>query len=282
MCTNCFNILVQFNTTKNCWIENQTKLEEESLKVEIQELVEVEQEPESQLELTDDSQGEYDYPVEYIDELEELNETEFATEDLTTVKEEIIEESSPPPSQQKRRIHNTQSKAKKTSGDSKEKGKDIYRKLLKKCEECSKMIEKNRMEGHMNKHRNYRPYVCDVGQCGKTFYCKLLLRLHRTSIHTDRSVKCDVCDKRFPSERALYSHKLRHRNENRYKCLYCDRKFNNTNSLKRHHAIHSGIREYACEYCTSSFYRKFNLGESDLKFALDMLILITCYLQTFI
>jgi len=115
------------------------------------------------------------------------------------------------------------------------------------------------MDGHMNKHRNIRPYVCDMDDCGKAFYCKLLLRLHRKSIHTGQSIPCKFCNKTFTSNRSLYSHAMRHKNENRYHCTFCDRRFNNSNSLKRHLTIHSGIREFACEYCTASFYRKFNL-----------------------
>lgn len=211
----------------------------------------------SQFEVVDDDLiGEYEYPVEYIDEME-FNDTEIATDDS---QEELKDEDeTEKPHHNKTSISRT--KTKKVAEDTREKGKDIYQKLLKKCTECEKMVEKNRMDGHMNKHRGVRPYVCEVDDCDKTFYCKLLLRLHRTSIHTGQSVMCEVCNKTFPSERSLYSHNLRHKNENRYNCSHCDRKFNNSNSLKRHLAIHSGIREYKCEYCDSSFYRKFNLGE---------------------
>jgi uncharacterized Zn-finger protein len=123
------------------------------------------------------------------------------------------------------------------------------------------MIEKNRLDGHINKHMNVRPYLCEEENCGKRFYCKLLFRLHKTSIHTGIQVVCDVCQKVFPSARSLYAHSLRHRNENRYNCDFCERKFNNNNSLKRHMAIHSGIREWKCDLCPAGFYRKFNLGE---------------------
>lgn len=141
-----------------------------------------------------------------------------------------------------------------TSGD---KGREIYQKLLQHCNICSKMIEKNRMEGHMNKHNNVRPYSCS--ECKKSFACRQLLRLHRTSIHTNIKVKCETCDKFFPSSRALYAHNLRHKNQDRYVCDLCDKKFNNSNSLKRHLAIHSGVREFICTVCGVGFYRKFNL-----------------------
>jgi hypothetical protein len=100
------------------------------------------------------------------------------------------------------------------------KGKEIYQRLLVQCELCQKMIEKNRMEGHINKHNNIRPYSCV--ECQKKFYCKQLLRLHRTSIHTNMRIKCETCEKSFPSQRALYAHSLRHKNRDKYECELCD------------------------------------------------------------
>lgn len=262
MCTNCFGVLNTFNITKMTWIENQAQfvLEEE---VDIEEasrefpceVLKEEILEEEQIEV-DLAEPEYEYPVEYIDEME-LNdaginsgETNEDPDSDISVKEENLKVIKP-----SRKI-----KPKK-SDQVVSKGKDIYQKLLKNCEECGKSIEKNRMEGHINKHKNIRPFICNIEGCGKTFYCKLLLRLHRTSIHTGQSIKCEVCSKIFPSDRSLYSHKLRHLNENKYHCTYCERKFNNSNSLKRHLDIHSGIRQFSCEHCTSKFYRKFNLGE---------------------
>lgn len=264
MCTNCFNILIQFNATKNCWIENQAKFDQEIVKPEIEDIEcveEIDQNLASNLELIDESQMDCNYSVEYVNELEHFDDTEFSPDADDLPNNEMTEEETSTV-QIKRKRNNNKSKTKKSPQDSqdrKEKGKDTYQKLLKKCEECSKLIEKNRMEGHQNKHKNYRPYICDI--CEKAFYCKLLLRLHRTSIHTGQEKTCDVCDKTFPSTRSLYSHKLRHKNSDRYNCLYCERKFNNANSLKRHNLIHLGIREYTCDLCPSSFYRKFNLGK---------------------
>lgn len=245
---NCFAILNQFNDTRNVWITNQSKFDEEH----IHEMIEAdgvfeEEEEEEHEEYEVDTIEEISCKVEYIDDVE-IDTSENQPEQVV-IKEVFPKTTSSKP------------KTKKSNGESRAKGKEVYQRLLQKCSQCSKMIEKNRMEGHMNKHNNIRPYVCEEGDCLKTFYCKLLYRLHKTSMHTGQHVCCDVCSKTFPSERSLYAHKLRHKNEDRYNCKYCDRKFNNTNSLKRHLAIHSGIREFSCDYCTSSFYRKFNLGK---------------------
>lgn len=271
MCTECFNKVSQFNDTKNTWIENQLRLDnsviEDETSIKDEEVLhepDIETQDES-FEIADD--GEYEYPVEYIDELQ------FDVDSVTVDEEQEVEN-------EKSSLHKTRKKTKKLSGFKKEKGKVLYQKLLQKCAKCSKMVEKNRMEGHLNKHNDVRPYFCNNEGCGKTFYCKLLLRLHQKSMHTGRSIVCEVCNKTFPSERSLYSHSMRHKNrvndflyffyfkikltffwghQDRYNCTYCEKKFNNTNSLKRHLAIHSGVREFSCDYCSSSFYRKFNL-----------------------
>lgn len=99
-------------------------------------------------------------------------------------------------------------------------GKESYQRLLQQCDICQKMIEKNRMEGHINKHNNFRPFSCP--ECQKSFYCKQLLRLHRTTIHTNVLIRCEICLKMFPSTRALYSHTFRHKNQDRYKCEFCE------------------------------------------------------------
>lgn len=251
MCSSCFSILNDFNQTKNIWIDNQNKFEDIlAVKTETVEpliLEEVQTMAIEKEEIQDDTKDE---AVEYGDEDQEqfeiLHEDEYIEEDAETIYEPKVA-----PKRKSSRVEKTP----------KEKGRDNYQKLLQKCDICLKMIERNRMDGHMNKHNEIRPYVCDEPGCGKPFYCKLLLRLHRKSMHTGTSIPCDVCLKHFPSERSLYAHKLRHRNEGRYSCDYCNKSFNNSNSLKRHLLTHSGVREFSCDYCLQAFYRKFNLGE---------------------
>lgn len=278
MCSNCYDTLSQFNDTRNFWLENQQKFlkQADDCSEDADEASEIEEEGEEALEeetdtqfLVEDGENQFDvdhdadgfkvetdgFKVEYIEEVEcEESDQAFVTDDSQILKSD----------ENKRGTNRTKrpyTRKHSPMNDNKLKGKDLYQKLLKKCDECDKMIEKNRMEGHINKHRNIRPYTCEEDGCGKSFYCKLLFRLHRTSIHTGVTVDCDICHKTFPSDRSLYAHKLRHKNENRYNCIHCEKKFNNSNSLKRHLAVHSGIREYTCDFCTSSFYRKFNLGK---------------------
>lgn len=263
MCTICLTVLNRFNRNRSTWIENQTKFSDRVCKDE--DIEELSHElSEEDLGALEDSSEEFAYPIEYIEELEFGENEEVVSGPgvcaLEVSQEEVSE------------INDTSTKSmpksKKLAGSA-YKGKEVYQKLLQKCPECSKRIEKNRLEGHLNKHRNIRPYVCEQPDCGKTFFCKLLLRLHRTSIHTNQIIECKICSKTFKSERSLYTHNLRHKNEDRYACTYCDKKFNNNNSLCRHLAIHSGVREFSCNQCEASFYRKFNLGELKIRLGLN-------------
>lgn len=236
MCPNCFQSITSFNEAKKSWLNNQQILQNSDIIEEEEEVVEESykteiDEEEYQVETTIDEHGNV---IEYV-------EAENLPDDTIDVK----------PARQRRHM--------KRESKDQTKAKEVYKSLLQKCSMCDKMIEKNRMEGHINKHLDKRPFVCE--HCGKAFYCKLLKRLHVTSIHTGITVSCPICERTFPSERSLYTHSLRHKNANRYKCNDCEKSFNNANSLKRHAAIHSGIREWKCDLCVSSFYRKFNLGK---------------------
>lgn len=237
MCPNCFSYITSFNEAKKSWLHNQQILQNNDIYTEEEEIIE-----ES---IKDEEENEYLVVISKDDQNVEDTQEEILPEHDFSIN-------------RTRRYR----KRSENAGETSKKGKEVYKSLLKECNECGKMIEKNRMEGHINKHLGKRPFVCDADpNCGKTFYCRLLKRLHITSIHTGQSVICPVCDKSYSSERALYTHSLRHKNANRYKCDHCEKSFNNSNSLKRHLLIHSGIREWKCEFCTSSFYRKFNLGK---------------------
>jgi uncharacterized Zn-finger protein len=267
MCVNCYDCLKNFDKYKTRCIQNQDKFKvkfEPSVFVEM-----VEEDNEDGVGIADEiisennsDQEELDEEiVEYVDPEEGELKLDEAIEFVEEVDPENTSEALIAVEHIVDIINGKHTSNKSTSyidsNEENKKGKEIYQRLLQTCPYCSKKVEKNRMEGHMNKHNDVRPYSCD--ECKKTFYCKQLLRLHKTSIHTDQSLECPVCKKTFPSARSLYSHSLRHKNQDRYQCELCEKRFNNSNSLKRHMAIHSGIREFVCALCGVGFYRKFNL-----------------------
>lgn len=232
MCINCYDNLKTFNEYKKSCLENQETFQNLALKVEI----ESEQVDEAIVHDDDDEEMEEEDIIEYITDQDELNaeeiymdsieteELDFETDDSEVViaVENIIDGKKAKKPTTVKRLTNEKPK-KSDDHIHRDKGKEIYQKLLQECTICMKMIEKNRMEGHINKHNEVRPYSCP--ECQKDFYCRQLLRLHRNSIHTNMRISCGVCQKTFPSTRALYAHNLRHKNENRYQCEMCEVNF---------------------------------------------------------
>lgn len=223
MCINCYDNLKTFNEYKKACIENQESFQNMAFKIErVEEVEELNEEPEEEdiIEYITDQEEIGEEDAVFMDSIEDL-ETEgldFETDDSEVViaVENIID------GKKVKKTKKTSNNKPKKQGDKvhRDKGKEIYQKLLQECNICMKMIEKNRMEGHLNKHQDIRPYTCP--ECQKSFYCRQLLRIHRKSIHTNMQITCDVCKKIFPSTRALYAHNLRHRNENRYECELCE------------------------------------------------------------
>ncbi|XP_055639397.1 zinc finger protein 62 homolog [Toxorhynchites rutilus septentrionalis] len=128
---------------------------------------------------------------------------------------------------------------------------EIYRSLLLTCDVCGKLVQRNRMEGHQNRHLNLRPYPCD--ECGAAFHCPTLLQMHKRTHKSSEELPCDLCGKVFSSKRAIYAHKREKHAEKKFKCEECGSMFVNTARLKRHKALHSDEREFKCPHCPKEF-----------------------------
>ncbi|XP_055544117.1 zinc finger protein 155-like [Wyeomyia smithii] len=137
--------------------------------------------------------------------------------------------------------------------------KEIYRSLLKKCETCGKLVERNRLEGHLNRHVNIRPYECGAPDCKRKFHCKIALRLHTRGRHSDKRLPCDLCGKVYSSTKTLYHHKKETHSERRFKCELCELCFVSNARLNRHMMTHSDTFEFKCPHCPKEFYRSNNL-----------------------
>lgn len=213
MCITCYGRLKAFEDYRNKCIKNQSKFKK---LFKIEEIIE------------DPEEIEEAY-VEYIDEIEEDHyigvdqeqyENPESDGDFIVAVEKIIQNDSDESHQDELESSNKPVEYEEKNPAERSRGKELYRRLLMQCDLCLKMIEKNRMDGHINKHNNIRPYKCT--ECNKSFYCKQLRRLHLTSIHTNVRIKCETCDKSFPSQRALYAHSLRHKNRDKYECELCE------------------------------------------------------------
>lgn len=219
ICKNCFTMLNNFHSFKVNSIEAQTSFEQLLIRNQQQheenssyaEEHQIEEEkirhvPVEDLEIdqTNDDCLE-EYLSDYMQETDMKAENrDYESEDTTqeySVCIETVDES--PESNDVSEIIDARKTSRRPA--MKANGRDVYQSLLQHCSECGKMIERNRIEGHLNKyHLGIRPFNCDV--CNKSFYCRLLLRLHKKSIHTGLTVQCEICLKTFPSARSLYTH----------------------------------------------------------------------------
>uniref|UniRef100_A0A1Q3EYU9 Putative c2h2-type zn-finger protein n=1 Tax=Culex tarsalis TaxID=7177 RepID=A0A1Q3EYU9_CULTA len=137
--------------------------------------------------------------------------------------------------------------------------KEIYRSLLVKCEICGKSVERNRMEGHRNRHDDIRPYKCPAEDCGTNFHCKISLRLHYNNRHGEDEFACDLCSKVYNSRKTLYHHRRETHTEKQFGCDQCGLQFVSNARLKRHQITHTDVREFKCPHCPKEFQRSNNL-----------------------
>lgn len=137
--------------------------------------------------------------------------------------------------------------------------KEIYRSLLLECETCGKSVERNRMEGHRNRHEGIRPYKCPAQDCDTEFHCKISLRLHFNNRHSTNEFNCELCGKIYNSRKTLYHHKRETHAEKQFQCDQCDQKFVSNARLNRHKVTHTDLREHKCPHCPKEFHRSNNL-----------------------
>ncbi|XP_050092180.1 zinc finger protein 595-like [Anopheles aquasalis] len=138
-------------------------------------------------------------------------------------------------------------------------GKALYQSLLMKCSICDKEIERNRMEGHINKHKGLRPYQCGTDGCTAAFHCKHARRLHIRCRHGNDTFPCDICGKVYKARRDLLGHKRETHGEAKFECDICQKRFTTRSRLKQHRNYHVGERKHACPVCPSRFFNKFQL-----------------------
>ncbi|XP_052867949.1 PR domain zinc finger protein 5-like [Anopheles cruzii] len=138
--------------------------------------------------------------------------------------------------------------------------KAIYRNLLINCDRCGKKIEKNRFDGHLNRHLGVKPYRCPEKDCEVNFPCKIALRLHRNDQHSQEYHPCSLCDKEFQSKRKLYQHNANQHSGKDYSCDLCQISFKTSITMKRHMGLHNAAHQrQPCPICSKMFHRKSNL-----------------------
>lgn len=171
---------------------------------------------------------------------------------------EIVEEPALPPKRKQKYVKLTNhvrerfTKEQLATRTRKELYKERYQKI---CELCGKTMLQKYMEGHMNMHRDVRPYVCEVLGCVAQFHSLEALKGHMRRSHSGEHHVCPECGKVCTSIQTLRNHRRSH-DEKQHSCEICHLKIRLKSVLKRHMLIHTQQRDHKCEYCGKAFYAK--------------------------
>uniref|UniRef100_A0A182M1D1 C2H2-type domain-containing protein n=1 Tax=Anopheles culicifacies TaxID=139723 RepID=A0A182M1D1_9DIPT len=138
-------------------------------------------------------------------------------------------------------------------------GRELYKSLLTDCHICGKKIERNRLEGHINRHSGRRPYGCPVEGCSSRFHCKHACRLHVRCRHGSETFACGTCGKEYKARRDLLGHIRETHVEPKFNCDICGKMFTTRSRLKQHRFYHTGERNFPCHVCAMRFFSNFQL-----------------------
>lgn len=122
-----------------------------------------------------------------------------------------------------------------------------------KCTHCPKSFKSigTRNDHERNLHKKLRPHNCD--ECGKTFYRKFNLTVHKRKHSSDRPHECKICKKRFKSHISVKIHMEIHSNRRPFMCENCGKVFKTMSVLESHQAIHTGETKHNCNVCGKSY-----------------------------
>ncbi|XP_063614649.1 zinc finger protein Xfin-like, partial [Penaeus indicus] len=128
------------------------------------------------------------------------------------------------------------------------------------CSECGKSFyKKYNLSIHKETHSDDRSHVCKM--CGKKFKTTQGVRMHMESHSNERPFMCEICGKVFKTRAVLESHTAIHTGETKYSCSVCGKAYRYRASLFIHMRTHSGYRPYSCTECDASFMVKSHLTE---------------------
>ncbi|XP_049840939.1 zinc finger protein 845-like [Schistocerca gregaria] len=137
-----------------------------------------------------------------------------------------------------------------------------------KCPQCGKQLTtRPGFERHVATHdANALKHEC--ADCGRRFYDRARLNVHRR-IHTgERPYECRICGHRFRQQPCLIRHLRTHAVDTGsvplsvarpHSCPECGKGFSNTSHMAIHMRTHTGEKPYECAYCGRRFSDKAHL-----------------------
>ena len=115
----------------------------------------------------------------------------------------------------------------------------------------------------------------------RTFIIFLIFRLHKTSVHEDKTISCEVCGKVLKNERYLKDHMIGHSAGKRFSCELCGKSFRWPNGLLKHKKYHSDEMPFSCNICNKSFREKATLQNHKIIHNKDLYFKCELCLRTF-
>ncbi|KAK7177324.1 hypothetical protein PSPO01_16629 [Paraphaeosphaeria sporulosa] len=125
--------------------------------------------------------------------------------------------------------------------------------------------------------RAAKRYVCTIPDCGKAFYQKTHLDIHRRAHTGDKPFGCKTCGQSFSQLGNLKTHERRHTGERPYTCEICGKSFAQRGNVRAHKNVHQQLKPFACklDQCGKHFSQLGNLKSHQNKFHAPALRFLT-------
>ncbi|XP_052268094.1 zinc finger protein 2-like [Dreissena polymorpha] len=127
------------------------------------------------------------------------------------------------------------------------------------CTECGRQFQsRSGHSRHMRQHKGQAPYRC----CGKMFFDKDKLKMHRNHIHGEAAREaCFQCGKFFATRQQVTKHMavVHNANSENFTCDTCGANYTSKQGLQDHTASqHEGRAAHAC-HCGKEYRHATNL-----------------------
>ena len=134
-----------------------------------------------------------------------------------------------------------------------------------RCSHCNQTFEmKATLSRHILSHSDYKPYVCTIDDCNKSFNRKDKLKDHqKRHVGEEKRHMCSTCGNWFSSTSGLNTHmKVVHMRAYEHLCSFCGKGFPIKSKKDNHEkSKHLGMKIWVCELCGKSYNKRVELTQ---------------------